>query len=167
MYERGNLVRAQPLAQLGLSIASSPALTSNDEQLNLLSRIHDVLGCIANGTNKPEDSMRHNTELINLRKRISKQTGVEDFPLAYAHNQMGCAWMMNTDYAKERELFTEALRIWHAHPEFTKGLASMEYANLGMCYWLLGQLDKASEVLEEGLKEREDGFGRDNPESFR
>lgn len=161
MYERGNLVRARPLAQLSLSIANNPTLAGNEDRLNLLSLIHDTLGCIANGTNKPEDSMKHNTELLSLRKKICEKTGIEDFPLAYAHNQMG------KEYDKGRELFTEALRIWHAHPSFTKGLASMEYANLGLCYWLLGQLDKASEVLEEGLKEREEGFGRDNPESFR
>ena len=75
--------------------------------------------------------------------------------------------MMAKDYEKGCELFTKALEIWHRIPEYSKGIASMEYANLGLSYWLLGQLDKASEVLEEGLKEREEGFGKDDAESFR
>jgi hypothetical protein len=102
-----------------------------------------------------------------LRKGIAEETGKEDFPLAYAHNQMGCSWMMAKDYGKGCELFTEALKIWHRIPEYSQGMASMEYANLGLSYWLLGELDKASEVLEEGLKEREQGFGKDDTESFR
>lgn len=106
---------------------------------------------------------------VNLRKAIaSAQNQVKtDFSLAYAHNQMGCAWMMAGDYQKGCELFREALRIWKSNPMYTKGIASMEYANLGLSYWLLGQLDEASGTLEEGLKEREEGFGIDNPESFR
>lgn len=111
--------------------------------------------------------MEHITEFFALRNASAKQDGKADFSLAYAHNQMGCAWMMAGDYQKGCDFFTEALRIWHSNPNYTKGIASMEYANLGLCYWLLGQLDKAFEVLEQGLKEREEGFGVDNPESFR
>lgn len=113
--------------------------------------------------------MQHISEYLALRKAVaSAQQHVEaDFSLAYAHNQMGCAWMMAGDYQKGCELFQEALRIWKSNPMYKKGLASMEYANLGLSYWLLGQLDQASRILEEGLKEREEGFGVDNPELFR
>lgn len=134
---------------------------------DLLSRIYDTLGCIANGTNKPHESMKFNGEFLSLRKSISIESGVEDFPLAYAHNQMGCARMMAKEYEKGRELFSRALEIWHNNPQYKKGLASMEFANLGLSHWLIGNLEEASRVLEEGLKEREEGFGRDNPESFR
>lgn len=164
LYERGNLVRALPLAELARDIATKPG---REECPELLSSIYDILGCIANGTNRPDKSMEYNTKLLELRERISAMTGVEDFPLAYAHNQKGCAMMMAAKYEEGRERFTDALRIWHAHPDFKPGIASMEYANLGLAHLLLGEPDKASDVLEKGLYEQEQGFGRDNPESFR
>ncbi|KAK3935813.1 hypothetical protein QBC46DRAFT_357973 [Diplogelasinospora grovesii] len=167
LYERGNLVRARPIAELALSICKKHVSSDEPRWLDRLSLVYDVLGRIANGTNKPRDSMAFNSELLVLRKRIAEKAGQQDFPLAYAHNQAGCAWMIAKDYQQGCTLFTEALRIWHSMPAYRKGIASMEYANLGLSYWLLGNLDKASEVLEEGLREREEGFGKNDAESFR
>ncbi|KAL2677350.1 hypothetical protein Neosp_011119 [[Neocosmospora] mangrovei] len=167
LYERGNLTRARPRAKLAHAMLNRNSLKDYKGRQDLLSRIYDTLGCIANGTNKPQESMKFNGEFLSLRKSISLETGVEGFPLAYAHNQMGCARMMAKEYEKGRELFSRALEIWHNNPQYKKGLASMEFANLGLSHWLIGDLEEASRVLEEGLKEREEGFGRDNPESFR
>lgn len=111
--------------------------------------------------------MKFNSLFLKLRQQISKRNQKPDFAFAYAYNQAGCASMMARDSAKGCELFKEALSIWHEIPEYRPGLASMEVANLGLSYWLLGDLAKASQVLEEGLREREEGFGKDDSESFR
>ncbi|OIW26047.1 hypothetical protein CONLIGDRAFT_717687 [Coniochaeta ligniaria NRRL 30616] len=170
LYERGNLLRAQPIALLDLKICQKHVGPPGSEEarwLDRLSLVYDVLGCIANGTNRPADSMKFNSELLRLRQQISERNQKPDFSLAYAYNQAGCASMMARDYAKGCELFKEALSIWHKIPEYRPGLASMEVANLGLSYWLLGDLLKASEVLEGGLREREEGFGKGDTESFR
>src|SRR5947207_7409962 len=104
LYERGNLTRARPLAQLSLSICNHHPSLEKARRRDLLSRIHDTLGCIANGTNQPEESKENNSEFLKLRKSIAEESGKEDFPLAYAHNQMGCSWMMAKDYEKGCEL---------------------------------------------------------------
>lgn len=104
---------------------------------------------------------------LQIRRELSTQIGKEDFELGYAHNQMGCSWMMAKDFKKGAQLFREALNIWHRIPGYTKGLALMEYANLGMSLWLQGKIDEAAEVLEEGQRESEDGLGKMSTSSFR
>lgn len=170
LYERGNLLRARPIALLGLQICQKHVCLPGAEEVRWLDRLsltYDVLGCIANGTNRAADSMKFNAEFLKIRQQISGRDQKPDFALAYAYNQAGCASMMAKDYAKGCELFKEALSIWHKIPGYRPGLASMEVANLGLSYWLLGDLPKASEVLEEGLREREEGFGKCDTESFR
>jgi tetratricopeptide (TPR) repeat protein len=134
---------------------------------HIISRNHDLLGCIANGTNNAISSLDHNTELLALRKEIVKESGKQDVLLAYAHNQFGCSLMMAGRYEEATSLFHVALDIWKCLPEFKPGLPSMEYSNLGLAYWMQGKHDEALEVLEKGLREREEGFGYMDNESFR
>lgn len=49
-----------------------------DSNKHIVSRNHDLLGCVANGTNNPDSSMEHNTKLIELRKQIAVSTVKED-----------------------------------------------------------------------------------------
>jgi tetratricopeptide (TPR) repeat protein len=134
---------------------------------HLVSRNHDLLGCIANGTNNPASSMEHNMRLLALRHEIAQETGKRDVLLAYAHNQLGCSLMMANKYEEATEEFQLALKIWRELPEFKPGLPSMEYANLGLAYWMQGKLEEALVVLEQGQSEREEGFGYMDNESFR
>ena len=140
--------------------------TNDLQQMHLLSFVHDLFGCIANGTNNPNASMENNTKFLGLRKQIAAEHGEQDELLAYAHNQMGCSYMMVKDYSKGAELFKEAL-IWHGLKSYKPGDASMEYANLGLSYFLQDHLDRASDVLEGGHRERIAGYGVDDTESFR
>ena len=179
-YERGNFNTAKPLATLALNLFQKQGDQNSIERYHQLSLIHDVLGCVANGTNQPISSMTHNKEFLALRTAISEQRGEPDELLAYAHNQYGCSMMACGRYDEGRELFAEALQIWHrlplyqpgddntlTKPRYKPGDASMEYANLGIAHWLRGEVDEASNILEEGLNERIKGFGKDDHESFR
>jgi tetratricopeptide (TPR) repeat protein len=134
---------------------------------HLLSLVHDVLGCVANGTNNPGASMKHNRRFFDLRVEIALENGENDALLAYAHNQLGCSWMMAKMYEQGAELFELALAIWKNLPSYHEGDASMEYANLGLAYWLQGDIERASKVLEEGYQARVDGYGENDTESFR
>lgn len=110
--------------------------------------------------------MEHNQKFLALRKEISLKSEKDEL-LAYAHNQLGCSWMMAKEYARGADLFEKALEIWHSLPAYRDGDASMEYANLGLAYWLQNQVEKASEILEEGYEARVKGYGEDDKESFR
>ncbi|KAF6843869.1 hypothetical protein CMUS01_01626 [Colletotrichum musicola] len=165
LYERGNFLRSRVTAEKGLDLCER--YHGGKRWLRLSALVYDVLGCIANGTNRPMESMNFNSMQLKIRKELSSQSGKEDFELGYAHNQMGCSWMMAKDFKKGAQLFREALDIWHRVPGYTKGLALMEYANLGMSLWLQDQIDEAAEVLEEGQRESEDGLGKMSTGSFR
>ena len=132
-----------------------------------MSKIHDVLGCIANGTNDAVLSMKHTKKFLFIRQEIAKDQGEYDVLLAYAHNQMGCSFMMADRYDEAQKYFQEALRLWQRLPRFSKALSSMEYANLGLAYWLKGDFSLASDILEEGHREREEEFGPMDTESMR
>ena len=168
-YERGNFSRARPLADDALNLCSL------EEDRDLVSKIHDVLGCIANGTNDAVLSMRHTKKFLFIRQEIAKDQGENDVLLAYAHNQMGCSFMMADRYEEAQKYFREALRIWQSIPQFlkassprfSKALSSMEYANLGLAYWLQGDFSLASSILEEGHSVREEQFGPMDTESMR
>lgn len=75
--------------------------------------------------------------------------------------------MMTGNYEEATKYFQKSLEIWRRIPEFKPGLPSMEYSNLGLALWMQGRLDEASAVLEQGQREREEGFGPADTESFR
>jgi hypothetical protein len=74
--------------------------------------VYDVLGCIANGTNRPADSSKFNYVFLRLRQLIAKHNQNPDFALAYAYNQAGCASMMAT----HGERLPEGLRALQRGP---------------------------------------------------
>ncbi|KAF2426279.1 hypothetical protein EJ08DRAFT_593835 [Tothia fuscella] len=166
-YERGNFKSAEPMAILAKSLYYGHIDVNDLRRKHLVSMVHDVLGCIANGTNNPAGSMENNEKFLSLRSQIASGSGKNDELLAYAHNQMGCSHMMKKDYKRGGDLFSEALNIWHGLDTYRPGDATMEYANLGLAYLLQGEVDKAHDVLNKGLRERIAGHGIDDTESFR
>lgn len=166
-YERGNLLSAKAPAELALKLLEQVDEAQCTDRQHLQSLIHDCLGCVANGTNQPQASMKYNKKFLELRKAIEESGGSERALLAYAHNQLGCSMMMARKYAEGAELFSQALEIWHSISTYFPGDASMEYANLGLALWLQGQVEEASKVLEKGLAERVKGHGENDMESFR
>ncbi|KAF2727240.1 hypothetical protein EJ04DRAFT_517393 [Polyplosphaeria fusca] len=161
-YERGNFARARDMGEKARKLC-----TGLDAHKHIISRTHDLLGCVANGSNNPKSSMEHNSKLLKLRQEIVEEQGKPDVLLAYAHNQYGTSLMMAAQYEAAIHYFEQALEIWRALPEFKPGLPSMEYSNLGLALWMLGRTDDALAVLERGQSEREQGFGYMDSESFR
>jgi tetratricopeptide (TPR) repeat protein len=166
-YERGNFKTAKLGADLARSLIEKQDKSFLPNRNHFLSLIHDILGCIANGSNNPGASMEHNRIFLDLRMEIASSNGKNDELLAYAHNQLGCAWMMAKMYKQGAELFALALKIWHSLPSYHPGDASMEYANLGLALLLQGRVEEASKLLEEGHQARVEGYGENDTESFR
>jgi hypothetical protein len=166
-YERGNFQAAKPFAVLAQTIIEEKIAINYPRRKHLLSLVHDFFGCFANGTNNPAASMTHNIQFLDLRIEIARQNGQNDELLAYAHNQLGCSWMMARDWKQGAKFFELALNIWLNLPTYHKGDASMEYSNLSLAYLLQGEIEHASEIISEGYQARIDGHGLDDKESFR
>ena len=134
---------------------------------DLLSDLHDGLGAVATETNDPRACLEHGKALVAIREEVTREAGVEDIRLDIAYNEIGIGWIMNKEYQKAIEAWENAIRVYERLPGNTGYTRGLPLVNIGLAYWLLGDLDQASNVLEQGLSEREEMFGPDDAESFR
>lgn len=135
--------------------------------VDLESDIRYSLGAVANETNDGSACLEHNKVFLNLRLEVLSKTGAVDERLPRAYNQLGTGWMMAAEYVNAEESFSNAATLYEQLPGYNKGMRSIPLANLGLAYWLQGRLDKASEVLELGLRDREELYGIMDTQSFR
>ncbi|KAI9733663.1 MAG: hypothetical protein M1834_003265 [Cirrosporium novae-zelandiae] len=164
-HERGNASASKSLLQHAEVICHKLPLDGRIG--DILCDIHYGLGAVANESNDAESCLRHNKELLAKRMDAAKEAGLVDIRLAIAHNQIGTGWMMAKEYQKASEAFKNAIEVYQSLPDFSKGMLSVPLANLGLAYWLQGDLDKASITLERGLRDREELLGVMDKESFR
>ena len=133
-----------------------------------LGDIHYSHGAIATETNEPGACMIHYSAFLNLRQEVSRlSNGLEDIRLAIAHNEMGIANMLNKEYARAAEYFDRAIKIYRGLPNFTQEMIALAETNLGLAFWLLGNLDTADDILSKTLQVRKDLYGPDDQESFK
>ena len=133
-----------------------------------LSDIHYSHGAIATETNEPSACMIHYSALLNLRQDYSRlSNGIEDIRLAIAHNEMGIANMLNKEYSQAVDYFARAIEIYRGLPDFTQEMIALAETNLGLAYWLLGDLDTAHDIQSKTLQVRRDLYGLDDQESFK
>ncbi|KAK8018781.1 tetratricopeptide repeat domain containing protein [Apiospora marii] len=109
--------------------------------------------------------------VISLRdiylKYFDDKSGRCDEKLARAYNQMGTGWMMAGEYEKAESCFSSSIAGYQSSPGYSACMRSIPMANIGLAYWLQGRLSDAAAVLEEGLKDREEVYGRMDSQSFR
>lgn len=74
---------------------------------------------------------------------------------------------MNRDDAGAIDNFERSIQVYHGLKEFWLSMDTNPRTNLGFTYWVLGDLTKASQTLEELLKDRQMHFGQDDKESYR
>lgn len=129
--------------------------------------MHDGLGAVATETNDPKSCLEHGKAHLAIRKEVSRRNNEEDIRLAIAYNEIGIGWIMAKDYHKAIEAWQNAIEVYKGLKDDTVYTRALPLANIGLAHWLHGDLDQASEVLEQGLSEREDMFGPDDAESFR
>lgn len=134
---------------------------------DLLSDIHDGLGAVATEINDPKSCLEHGKALLAIREEIARKNGRQDIRLAIAYNEIGIGWIMAKEYNKAIEAWRKALSVYQNLPENTGYTRALPLVNMGLAHWLLGDLEQASLVLGQGLKERETMFGPDDKESFR
>ncbi|KAI1456285.1 P-loop containing nucleoside triphosphate hydrolase protein [Annulohypoxylon moriforme] len=161
--ERGESHTLLPVLELALELCNS--VTTFDTR-DLESDIHYTIGATGNETNNAELCIKHTKEFLEIRLEVAQETGKVDERLARSHNQIGIAWVLAEEYEKAEEAFQTSAREYENIPNYTKDKRSLPLVNLGLTYWLRGKLDEASEVLELGLKDREELFGYMDNYSF-
>ena len=129
--------------------------------------IHHNLGCIGTETNQPRYTLEH----FSIFNRMMIQASGDnlrgkDNRLFISWNELGNAYMLNKLWSKGEESFKASIASARLLPKFQPTDISLPTVNLGLAYWLMDRHDDAVEILNEGLKHREQVYGIDDNESF-
>ena len=137
------------------------------DQHEVHSDIYYTLGAIANEINDGPGCLSNNLILLEMCKKRSEEHGKPDVRLAAAHSQIGIAYMMTGKLALATEYFKQSVAIFKGLENFQVDMLGFPAANLGLGYWLQGQLDEAEELFATSLRQREDAFGKMDKVSYK
>ncbi|KAJ5406075.1 tetratricopeptide repeat domain-containing protein [Penicillium sp. CMV-2018d] len=163
-HERGNSEDIKPFFNLALEICRQ---TSDSRSSEVLADIHYGLGAVANETNDGKSCLYHNEQLLKLRHDVFSSTGKGDIRLANAHNQFGIALVMNREYEKAIYAFETSIGVYRGLEDYWLSMDHNPRTNMGFTYWIIGNLDRAEQILRDLLHDRETKFGVNDRESFR
>ena len=128
--------------------------------------MHLTMGALSNETNDAQTCLEHNILCLSIRKAEAAKGKKPDLRLAFGHSQMGIAYMMVGKFALATEYFkqsVEMLKIIDVDPdEF-----GFPACNLGLGYWVQGELDDANKTLTELLEQRERLHGKLDTVSYK
>ncbi|KAF2189239.1 tetratricopeptide repeat domain protein [Zopfia rhizophila CBS 207.26] len=133
----------------------------------LLIDIYHSLGAIANETNQKQECLKYTQEEHSLRLEAFRANPIRDYRLGSAHCQLGIALLMNGDAPAAINSLKTSIEEFKLAEGFTKAMLSIPYTNLGFAFWVAGELNSASAVLEMGIKDREEMFGKLDTDSFK
>jgi tetratricopeptide (TPR) repeat protein len=125
------------------------------------------LGAIANETNDAASCLKHSKQLFEIRQRVATETGIKDYRYASGYAQLATALMMNDERENAIKMYKKSIEEFQKAPGFTKAMLSVPLADLGFALWLNGELEEAALQLLQGIKDREELFGKNDRESFR
>lgn len=124
------------------------------------------MGALSNETNDAAACLEHNIICLAIRKEEAAKGRGPDLRLAFAHSQMGIAYMMIRKFALATAYFkqsVEMLKLISADPdEF-----GFPVCNLGLAYWIQGELDDADKTLTDLLLQREQLHGKLDTVSYK
>ena len=179
-HEQGKSIDAVHFNNMAQSICESmklrilehPEYAPDDplvlSQLNYsLTEITHNRGCIALEINEPIDALKYH-KLFNeaMVKELADRLSHDDMRLAISWNELGNAYMLNQNWTKGEECFFKSMEEMKKLESFQATMISLPLANLGLAYWLQGNLDMADATLSQGLKDREIKFGLNDRISF-
>ncbi|KAI1819341.1 tetratricopeptide repeat domain-containing protein [Xylaria intraflava] len=162
LHERCFSHEGKAYLKLALRLSEKAQIT----QEPLVSDMHLTMGALANETNDAQTCLDHNVICLALRRAEAARTGQADLRLAFAHSQMGIAYMMVKKFALATEYFqqsVELLKIIEADVDDY----GFPVCNLGLAYWIQGELDDAEKTLMDLLAQREAAFGKLDTVSYK
>ena len=116
--------------------------------------MHLTMGALSNETNDAQSCLEHNILCLSIRKAEAVKNKKPDLRLAFAHSQMGIAYMMVRKFALATEYFKQSVELLKAI-EVDIDEFGFPVCNLGLAYWIQGELDDADKTLTDLLLQRE------------
>lgn len=121
--------------------------------------MHLCMGALFNETNDAEACLEHNVLCLTIRKAEAAKRKVPDLRLAFAHSQMGIAYMMVRKFALATEYFKQSVEMLQSIDEDPDEFG-FPVCNLGLAYWVQGELEDADKTLTDLLLQREKLHGK-------
>ena len=128
--------------------------------------MHLTMGALSNETNDAQACLEHNILCLAKRKEEAAKTGKPDLRLAFAHSQMGIAYMMVKKFAMATEYFKQCVEMLDAL-DIDVDEYGFPVCNLGLAYWVQGRLTEADETLTGLLAQREKRHGKLDKVSYK
>ncbi|KAI1411461.1 tetratricopeptide repeat domain-containing protein [Hypoxylon sp. FL1857] len=162
LHERGFSHEGKPYLKLALDLCSKANIT----QEPLVSDMHLTMGALSNETNDAQSCLEHNILCLAIRKDEASKTKQPDLRLAFAHSQMGIAYMMVGKYALATEYFKQSVELLKSI-EVDPDEFGFPVCNLGLAYWIQGELEQADKTLTDLLLQREGLHGKLDKVSYK
>ncbi|TPX18956.1 uncharacterized protein E0L32_011349 [Thyridium curvatum] len=141
------------------SLLNEMGVKANITQEPLLSNMHLTMGALCNGLHDAQASLEHNILCLTIRKDEAAKRNQPDLPLAFAHSQMGISYMGVKKYALATEYFKQSVELLKTiDADYDQWCFPV--CNLGLAYWIQGELDQANTLLTEYWTRRQTFFGR-------
>ncbi|KAJ4135099.1 hypothetical protein NW768_004714 [Fusarium equiseti] len=156
LHERGFSQEGKLYLKLGLELCERGGITHEP----LISDMHLTMGALCNETNDAKGCLEHNILCLAKRKEHAEQIGKPDLRLAFAHSQMGIAYMMIKKFAKATEYFKQCDLMLKGLPDLDVDEFGFPVCNLGLAYWVQGELEEADKTLTDLLAQREQRHGK-------
>ncbi|CAK7229743.1 hypothetical protein SCUCBS95973_007331 [Sporothrix curviconia] len=150
LHERGFSHEGKPYLRLGLSLCARAGITLEP----LISDMHLCMGALCNETNDKDGCLEHNIQCLAIRRQHAVK-GRPDLRLAFAHSQMGIAYMMVGKFASATAYFQQSVEMLKSIPGIDLDEFGFPSCNLGLAYWIQGDIDTADTVLTDLLAQRE------------
>lgn len=135
--------------------------------INLLSKIYFTLGALCNVTNDRNEGFKANERFLQLRQRLQPKLQHDDELLAQAFNELANGYMGQNNYDNAEIHYRLSIKTYKNLKQPNKLQLSLPAANLGLVLWLKGDLEAASSIVEEALRDREEVLGQDDKESMK
>jgi tetratricopeptide (TPR) repeat protein len=145
----------------------------HDEQLRCIhATVAEILhnkGCIATEINAPKKAFRYFQQFNSMMVgefESSSDLLRRDMRLGISWNELGNAYMLKKQWSKGERCFLRSIDTMKELENFRATDLSLPLVNLGLSYWLQGRNEEALQILNKGLKDREEAYGEDDRKSF-
>ncbi|KAM7205136.1 tetratricopeptide repeat domain containing protein [Naviculisporaceae sp. PSN 640] len=162
LHERGFSHEGKAYLRLALSLCDQANITMEP----LVSDMHLTMGALSNETNDAGSCLEHNILCLSIRKAEAAKGTKPDLRLAFAHSQMGIAYMMVRKFALATEYFKQSVEMLKSI-EVDPDEFGFPVCNLGLGYWVQGALDEADKTLTDLLHQREKLHGKMDKVSYK
>lgn len=128
--------------------------------------MHLTMGALSNETNDAMACLKHNIICLDIRKSEAAKGRLPDLRLAFAHSQMGIAYMMVRKFALATAYFKQSVKMLKII-NVDEDEYGFPMCNLGLAYWIQGEFDAADQTLTDLLLQRERLHGKLDTVSYK